>query len=189
MLFSCWCLGKLDVFFTGSQSHAACWLRRSIGSKEKKKPGVHWRNWGDIATVQNLAHGGWCPGFSLHKGGCSDAVHTKNVLFSLSLFFLGENFFFFYLHGKYFTLTDTGWVCDLFQNFLWIRFLVCLVFFFRSFFICIVCHSCWHYSCHFIQVCWFCWGIFPLDAKWSICPRAGVWLGGLVIWHRWWGWN
>lgn len=110
--------------------------------------------------------------------------HTNDVTFLIGFSLLGRKHLFFCTCTVNIwlcqTLVELG-VCDLFLNFSCINFLL-------SFFICTVCHSCWHYSCRFIQVCWFCWGILPLDAKWSICPRTGVWLGSIVVWHWWWWW-
>lgn len=81
------CAGKSNAGFAGGQSHAACWLRRSIRSRGRRKLAVRSRNWGSNVTVQNSAHGKWCPSFSLPKGGCSIAFllnlnrNRKTLLF------------------------------------------------------------------------------------------------------------
>lgn len=68
ILHSSVCAGKSDGVFTGSRSHGACWLRRSIRSRERRRLSVRWRSWGGSATARSAARGRPCPGCSLQKG-------------------------------------------------------------------------------------------------------------------------
>lgn len=61
--------GKWCGAFTGSRYRVACWLRRSIRRRERRKHAAPWRSWGNTAAVQSSAPGGQCPGSSPQKGG------------------------------------------------------------------------------------------------------------------------
>ena len=78
--------GESGGIFTGGLSRTACWLKRSIKSRERKRLDGLWMSCVNTVTAQSSARGRPCQGFSPLKGGqfCFQ-IYNSHVLKVLSL--------------------------------------------------------------------------------------------------------
>lgn len=155
------CIVEKFGVFIRSQSLGACWLRRSIRSRQRKKPAVDWRSWENTAAVQSSTPGGQCPGFSPHKGS------YLMFLFAFS----GPAWWRKQKNPPHFLTVSCRvyWV---------IRVLLSMIL-----------SLCWCPTV-IQQVCWFRGRVPSLNAERGVCPCAGIWLRRNVFRGHWrWGWG